>query len=510
MLRNLDDVRDFDEFLKERIAQFRHKLRDWLAPHPLTIREIRVHRVLIPMHGVYTPGKQVLPAFSWSFVELRTREGLIGTGEFSVDLPAQTREAIAFLEANPHANILEPQWEEPLFMAWWDLVGQVLGKPLHLLWAELFERAFTPPARVPTAAYSWNRFADANGEGEVNYENWPGHAAERVHQGFKAIKVSMTGYQPVDYIDLVHRIRAAIGPDIALRIDAHGTWNYQEARQILPQVEDCNLEYIEQPVNSLLPQRYYPAGMAAPSRAHGYQSEYYFRRMTELRGRLSTPLSCHWWTPPLVLPPGQTMMSCAWEPDWYLMERYEAADVSVPDIGLGVWGLWRMAQLARFLGMHIAVHSNFELCLQLAFRAAMVAALVYEDDGAGLYLGATPRTCHAIDNETIQVKDDVIEGGQFGWDGGEVPLSNKAGHGLKLDAERLRAFEYNEVAIAPHRAFAQKIYADYRVDRAWRVGQSGWPISTQDAQLKRRAYPYDVGKILGADPTQQIDVELNM
>ena len=510
-MRNVDDVRDFDAMLRKRVEGFREKLADWLAPHRLTLAEVRTHRVLIPMEGVYTPGWQALPACSWAFVELVTKEGLVGTGEYSIGLPEQTRSCIETLRASPEANLLDLKWEEPLFMAWWDLVGQVLNKPLHELWAELFERSFAPPSRVPTAAYTWNRFPDASGHGEVTYDTWPAHAAARVKQGFTAIKVSMTGYQPRDYIDLVHRIREAIGPDIALRIDAHGTWNYQEARTILPQLEDCNLEYIEQPVNSLLPQCYYPASATVPKqRSSDSQYAYYFRQMTELRRHIRTPLSCHWWTPPIVLEPGATMMSNRWEPDWYLLERYDAADISVPDIGLGVWGLWRTAQLARFLGMHITVHSNFELCLQLQFRSAMVSALVYDIESAGLYLGSTPRSCHAIDNETIQVSDDVIEGGQFKWTDGHISLPESPGHGVRLDPDRLQCYRYSEAAVAPHRAYAAQLYGNYQLDRPWRISQSGWPKSTPNEVFQRHAYPYDLGSILQADEAQQVDIKLNM
>ena len=120
---NIDDVRDFDGMLKRRIERFRVKLQDWLAPHRLTLADIRVHKVLIPMVGVYTPGWQALPAASWEFVELVTQEGLIGTGEWSIDLDASAQDCIAHLRQNPGRNLLELEFEEPLFMAWWDLVG---------------------------------------------------------------------------------------------------------------------------------------------------------------------------------------------------------------------------------------------------------------------------------------------------------------------------------------------------------------------------------------------------
>ena len=292
--------------LKRRIVTLRQKLADQLAPHRLTLAEARVHKVLIPMVGVYTPGWLALPAMSWALVELKTREGLTGTGEWSVDLNARTRRCVNELRSQPGRNLLDLELEQPLFMAWWDLVGQVLQKPLHRLWAELFEADFEPQDRVPMAAYTWQRFAGRDGRDAITYESWPEFAAERAREGFPAVKVSMTAYQPEDHIELIHRIRDAVGPETAVRIDAHGTWNFQEARRILHAVEDCDLEYAEQPVHSLLPQRFYPATERPPERPPGYgsyQAEYYYRRMTALRGELLTPLSCHWW-PPIIHRPG--------------------------------------------------------------------------------------------------------------------------------------------------------------------------------------------------------------
>lgn len=508
---NVGDVRDFDVMLKRRIVLYREKLRAWLSPHQLTLKEARVHKVLIPMVGVYTPGWQALPAVSWEFIELVTKEGIIGTGEWSVNLDEKARNCLTKLRNSPQQNLLDPALEEPLFMAWWDLVGQVLKKPLHILWGELFEVGFSPPDKVPMAAYTWQRFPDQDGKGEVTYETWPNFAGECAQKGFPAVKVSMTTYQPEDHIELIPRIREAVGPETLIRIDAHGTWNFQEARRILRAIEPCNLEYAEQPVNSLLPQRYYPSNEKLPSRQTeegGFQSEYYYRKMTDLRHEQRTPLSCHWW-PPIVHPPGATEISNQWEPNWYLLERYEGADVSVPDIGLGPWGLWRIAQIAKFMGMHVTVHSNFELCLQLTFRASMVSALVYESERAGLYMGTTPRVCHPIDNETIHVSDDVIEGGQFNWEGGHLNLSSLPGHGLKLDPKRLKRYRYVPKVVAKHREYAQKIYSNYLLDRPRRTNQSGWPKFQAAERFHHHTYPYQVAHILGTEENQEIDAQLN-
>ena len=511
---NVADLRDFDRMLKRRIALNREKLRDWLAPHRLTLAQARVNKVLIPMVGVYTPGWQALPAISWEFVELISREGPVGTGEWPIRLDEKAWNCLEQLKADPQRNLLDPELEEPLNMAWWDLVGKALGKPLHVLWADIFERGFDPPNEVPMAAYTWQRFPDRNGHGEVTFQNWPALAAGHAREGFPAIKISMTAYQPEDHIDLVHRIRKAVGPAMAIRIDAHGTWNYQEARRILYSLEDCDLEYIEQPFNSMMPRPYYPATEAVPVRSlaeGGFQAEYYFRKMTDLRHEIRTPLSCHWWTPPIVHPAGATEMSNLWEPNWYLLERYEAADISVPDIGLGPWGLWRVTQLAKFMGMHVTVHSNFELCVQLAYRAAMVAALVYEPESAGLYMGTAPRVCHPIDNETIQVSDDVIEGGQFDWTGGHLKLSPLPGHGLRLDPERVTRYRYTREAVAPHREYARHIHANYVLDRPRRTNQAGWPKRRKAERFDRYVWPFDLSHILDDSDkeAQEIDLQLN-
>ena len=266
-------------------------------------------------------------------------------------------------------------------------------------------------------------------------------------------------------------------------------------------------------MNALAPHRFYSASETAPSRspeAGGYQREYYYRYMTQLRQEQPIPLSCHWWTPPIAHASGARVMENRWEPDWYLLERYDAADISAPDIGLGPWGLWRLYELSRFMGMHRLLHSNFEMCLQLYFRCAMASALMYDGDGAGLYLGATPRACHPIDNETIQVADDVIEGGQFDWTGGHLQLSRAAGHGLRLDPERLAKYAYSDGAVAPYRRQAQELYANYLLDRPRTTTQAGWPKSPGPETFDRQTYPYRIDEILGAQSSpQDVDVELN-
>ena len=66
----------------------------------------------------------------------------------------------------------------------------------------------------------------------------------------------------------------------------------------------------------------------------------------------------------------------------------------------------------------------------------MFAALGYYPETAGLYLGTMPRLCMAMDTEYNHVSDDVLVGGKLPITGGHLP-SERPGHGLKLDPERL-------------------------------------------------------------------------
>lgn len=507
---NIGDLKDFDVFLRLQCSTIRNKLRDMLAGKRLTLAEARRHKVLMPMVGVYTPGWQALPACSWEFVELVTKEGIVGTGEWSVRLDQAAIDGLQFLADHPDKNLLDDDLEIPFFMAWWDLVGQVLGKPLHQLWAELFDAGFEPPTAVPLAAYTWERFADAEGRDAVTFETWPAFARQQADAGFRTIKVSMTGYEPDDYVDLLTRIRAAIPADVDVRIDTHGTWNFVEARRIIPQLAGLNISFIEQPISALMPERFYPAGFAPPP-THGgsFQREYYFRKLEELRGQTAIPFSCHWWTPPIIQPAGGNRMSNRWAFDWHMIERYDPVDIAAPDIGLGVFGLWRLLQMARFMGLHIILHSNFELGLQSAFRAAMFSALGYYPESAGIYLGTTPRLCLPMDTEYNQVRDDVLVGGKLPLTNGEIALSPLPGHGLRLDPERLEQYRYTEERVAPHRHYATQLYDNYMLDQPRRRTMSGWPKRPGPERLTRRAYPYDLTNILGISAQQDVDVELN-
>jgi o-succinylbenzoate synthase len=75
----------------------------------------------------------------------------------------------------------------------------------------------------------------------------PGFDAEAL-RGFPAVKVKVGS--PGD-VDLVAQVRDAIGPRVALRIDANGAWDVDTAIDAIHQMSRYGLELVEQPVASL-------------------------------------------------------------------------------------------------------------------------------------------------------------------------------------------------------------------------------------------------------------------
>lgn len=87
-----------------------------------------------------------------------------------------------------------------------------------------------------------------------------GEAAGWVRRGFRCLKLKLApGDIEADRRRLV-AVRAAVGPDIALRADANAAWSVAEAIAALRRLGDLDLEYVEQPVADL-------AGLATVRRA---------------------------------------------------------------------------------------------------------------------------------------------------------------------------------------------------------------------------------------------------
>ncbi len=120
-------------------------------------------------------------------------------------------------------------------VACWDILGQSLNAPIwQLLGGKRRDR-------MP--AYASGGWADADGIGAQLL----GYCQRG---GFKAVKMRV-GAADGSVLASARRVRAAreaLGPDIDLMCDAHGTLNVAEAKRFCRLVEDCNIAWFEEPV----------------------------------------------------------------------------------------------------------------------------------------------------------------------------------------------------------------------------------------------------------------------
>ena len=120
-------------------------------------------------------------------------------------------------------------------IALWDLLGKSLGQPVwRLLGGRLRDR-------IP--AYASGGWAPVGGVGK--------QLRQYVERGHRAVKmrVGLQDRSVDDSAARVREVRDALGPDIGIMVDAHGTWSVREAQRFARKVEDDDLAWLEEPVS---------------------------------------------------------------------------------------------------------------------------------------------------------------------------------------------------------------------------------------------------------------------
>lgn len=159
-------------------------------------------------------------------------------------------------------------------VALWDILGKSLGVPV---WRLLGGRR---AERMP--AYASGGWADEANIG-AQLQGYCDKA------GFRAVKmrIGVMDGSPARSAARVRAARRAIGPDVKLMADAHGTWTVAEAKAFCRMVEDQDLFWFEEPVSADDKQ-----GLAEVRRSSAVpistgESEFTrhdFREIAELRG----------------------------------------------------------------------------------------------------------------------------------------------------------------------------------------------------------------------------------
>jgi len=215
--------------------------------------QIEVFRTSLQCHKPFQTASVRSESCQTLQVRLRTHNGLTGVGE-AVPKPRLTGETLEGCEAAlrdllwPAIEGMDARGVEDLHnamnretvghssaraaldVAVHDLLARAAGIPLHLFLGGTRRRVMTD--------FSIGLGSPAEAAAE---------ARRQVEAGFRAIKLKV-GLDPDEDAERVRAVRAAIGPDLGLRVDANEGWTFSEALRALKRMEPCDLEMVEQPL----------------------------------------------------------------------------------------------------------------------------------------------------------------------------------------------------------------------------------------------------------------------
>jgi len=354
---------------------------------PLHVPFLRPHKIALGS----SDGRDIL------IVRVKTDNGLVGFGE-AVSHPAFSGESLGILMAGVRC-----------------LTGCVLGEnPLHLnkiiasmdqkLYANygakgaietaLFDvlgRWFDTPVYGLLGGISEDRFPLSRSASHSDIEKDIAEVQEYLAEGYRIIKVKV-GVLPVEEdVERVKAIRDLVGASVSLRADANQGWDVPTALKFVRGVEDCCLEFLEQPV-----------------------AKWNLDGLAHLRGKSSTPILAD--------------ESVTSEHELLEIIKKNAADfISIKLLKAGgILAARRIAFIANCAGIKCYLGSQVETSIGTAAGLHYVLSANCFDYGGEIY------------GPAFFVKDIVKNPVKI--EGGYIYLPQGPGFGVELDMEKVQEF----------------------------------------------------------------------
>jgi D-galactarolactone cycloisomerase len=194
-------------------------------------------------------------------------------------------------------------------IALWDIKGKLLGQPVSVL--------LGGPRRDAVRVYATGMYFQHGVDLPTTLAK---EATGYVEQGFTALKMKV-GLGIAEDVENVRAVRAAIGPDIALMIDANHAYARHEAAHLARSVEDQAIGWFEEPIS--------------PEDYEGYR---------ELRRQTTIPIAG-----------GECEYLCA---GFRHLAMNQCVDIAQPDLGAagGLTEGQRIASLMNTFGAQVTPH----------------------------------------------------------------------------------------------------------------------------------------------------------
>jgi glucarate dehydratase len=230
----------------------------------MQITNIKVHRVNLPLVTGYRWASGVYFGATKGIVEVCADEGVVGLGEVSTveyadiverDFAPRLNGADPFniddcyRRCLPEIRTLLNTHDAGLVkafggveMALWDLKGKALKLPIYSL--------FGGPVRreIGFSEYFALRVPSATEPGEATPLEVARYCARMREEHGSTLFEGKVGVLDLDTeIEMVREVRAAIGPDATLRLDANNAWPLNTARKALARLAPYDIANIEDP-----------------------------------------------------------------------------------------------------------------------------------------------------------------------------------------------------------------------------------------------------------------------
>ena len=367
----------------------------------MKITNVRITPVSVPVEAPLRYSTGADPAIHRLIIEVESDEGLVGLGECNAGgaREARLRESIPQLIGADPFQTERLRWqigapaETKLFgnvnhtfaaieFACLDLQGQAIGRPVHdLLGGRVRDH-------IPLIAYLFYRYANETGQGVIHdTETMLAYARETVEQyGFETLKFKAGVLPPAEEVETILALRAAF-PQHHLRVDPNAAWSLSMALRMAQCLQNCQLEYLEDPTWGL-------------------------------RGMARVNAQCPWL-------PLASNMAVATPEDFGAMALLQAVDVVLVDPHFygGIRQARHAAAALELFNVDLALHSQGELGISMA---------------AQLHLAATlPGLTHAADAHYHHLTDDIIVGGKLPHEQGGMRVPTGPGLGVTLDRDKL-------------------------------------------------------------------------
>ncbi|MHC4707477.1 MAG: mandelate racemase/muconate lactonizing enzyme family protein [Planctomycetota bacterium] len=271
-------------------------------------------------------------------------------------------------------------------VALWDLKGKMLGLPVSVL---LGGRRRESVRTYATGMY----FTEA----ESLSERLAREALGYKEQGFDAMKMKV-GLNTAKDVENVQAVRAAIGPEIDLMIDANHAYSLTEAKELARAVEPCRITWFEEPI-----------------------SPEYYSSYGQLRKATSIPIA------------GGECEYLRW--GFLQLFQQQCVDIAQPDICAagGLTEVKRIADMAYTFGVDLVPHT---WGTGIAVSAAL--HLIANIDLPGSRL-SKPDALMELDRTENPLRDELARP-TFSPQDGRLKVPNEPGLGVNVDEDALKKY----------------------------------------------------------------------